>query len=292
MKSIKWSLALAILSAPTLLMAQSPIGGFMQGKGKGNVVVSYSRETYDQVYLVPAKVNGVPVFNKVTTESVSTYATIGLSSKVDFIANIPYVSRRGEASQQVLTNLGYTNLKEGLQDVSFYIKYNPYNFKIGKGTLALVGALGIDAPLSDYKVNEGLQSIIAIGNHATKINSVILAQYKSNCGIFVSGQLGYSIRNNDVPNAFSSEVKIGYAAKHFYVDAYSSTIVSTSGTDILKEGFQGFFPGTKVVSTKIGGSVYVPLLKGLGVAGGASSYVQGRNLGVASGYYAAIIYSF
>ncbi len=99
MKLIKWSLGLALLSVPTLLMAQSPIGGFMQGKGKGNVVVSYSHETYDQVYLVPEKVNGVPVFNKVTTESVSAYATVGLSNKVDLIANVPYVSRRGEASQ-------------------------------------------------------------------------------------------------------------------------------------------------------------------------------------------------
>ncbi len=192
----------------------------------------------------------------------------------------------------MLTNLGYTNLKEGLQDVSLYIKYNPYNFKMGKGSLALIGALGIDAPLSNYNVNEGLQSIIAIGNRATKINGVILAQYKSNCGIFVNGQVGYSIRNKDVPNAFTSEVKVGYAAKHFYIDAYSSTIVSTSGTDILKENFQGFFLGTKVVSTKIGGSVYVPLVHGLGVAGGVSSYVQGRNLGIASGYYAAVITHF
>jgi hypothetical protein len=41
---------------------QSPISGFMQGKGKGNV--SLSSEKYDKVYLVPQETNGVPILTK------------------------------------------------------------------------------------------------------------------------------------------------------------------------------------------------------------------------------------
>lgn len=292
MKLTKQLLALALLSAPVLSIAQSPIGGFMQGKNKGNVVLSYNTESYDKVFLVPQKIDGVPVFNKVDIQSASLYATVGLSSKVDIVANIPYIATKGHATDQVLTNYGYTNEKKGIQDLSLYVKYNPFNFKAGTGNINLIGALGIQTPLGNYQVEESLQSIIAIGNKSTQVNSYILAMYKLKCGLFINGQLGYSLRSTAVPDAFLSEVKVGYAAKHFYVDVFSATQISTSGVDILKEGFTGSFPATKVNSTKIGVNLYVPIVKSFGVSGGASSYVDGRNLGQATGYYGAVIYSF
>ena len=292
MQLTKQLLVLALLTAPVLSFAQSPIGGFMQGKGKGNVVVSYTTESYNKVFLVPRKVDVVPVFNKVDIQSVSVYATVGLSSKVDLVANVPYIKTKGNASEQVLTNLGYSNERKGIQDLALYIKYNPFNFKVGTGNISLIGALGIQTPLSDYKVEESLQSIIAIGNKSTQVNSYILAMYKLKCGFFVNGQLGYSLRSTAVPDAFLSEVKVGYAAKQFYVDVFSATQISTSGVDILKEGFTGSFPATKVNSTRIGVNVYVPIVKGFGISSGASSYVYGRNLGQSTGYYGALIYSF
>ena len=88
MKLFKLSAAICIAALPTLLTAQTPISGFMQGKGKGNVVVSYSTESYDQVFLVPKKIDGVPVFNKVTVQSTSLYSTVGLSNKVDLQFNL------------------------------------------------------------------------------------------------------------------------------------------------------------------------------------------------------------
>jgi hypothetical protein len=38
----------------------------------------------------------------------------------------------------------------------------------------------------------------------------------------------------------TSELKLGYAASKFYGDAYVANQTSTSGVDILAEGFQGF----------------------------------------------------
>jgi hypothetical protein len=40
--------------------SQSPISGFMQGKG--NISLSLSSEKYDKVYLVPQETDGVPIF--------------------------------------------------------------------------------------------------------------------------------------------------------------------------------------------------------------------------------------
>lgn len=289
-KSLKCLIALALV--PTFIFAQAPIGGFMQGKGKGNIVLSYNTESYSDVFLVPTKVNGVPVFNKVKVNSTSLFGTVGITNNLDVQVNLPYIKATGEATPGVLTNLGYQNERKGLQDVSVTLKYNPYTAKVGKGKISIIGALGLQAPMSSYAANEGLQSIIAIGNRATSINTTALLQYKNDNGFFANTSGTYSLRNGDVPDALIGEIKLGYAGKAIYADAFIAGQSSSSGTDILKEGFNGVFPATRVNYSKLGVNVYKPIAKGFGVSAGFSTVLGGRNIGAASGGYGAVIYSF
>ena len=292
MKLSQFFATLIMVGLPLLLCAQSPINGFMQGKGKGNVVVSYFSESYDEVFLVPQKIQGVPVFDEVTLNSVSLFATYGLSDRLDVILNLPYITAKGAASEALLNDLGFDGERSGLQDLSVYLKYNPLDYKVGAGTLRFIGALGLVTPLSNYPVNEGLQSILAIGNRATSLNTFLLAQYQMDMGLFASAQAGYSLRNNDVPNAILSEIKIGYAGKSFYADAWMGSQRSTSGVDILGLGFQGFFPETKVNYTRAGINLFVPVAKGFGISAGANTYLNGRNVGDATGFYGGIVLSY
>ena len=115
------------------MYSQSPIDGFMQGKGKGNVVLSYAYEKYNKVLLVPYEVDAVPVFNDVRVTSQSVYATYGLLDNLDVVVSLPYITATGNASEAVLTNLNFQNERSGLQDVSVFLKLNPFNFnKIGR----------------------------------------------------------------------------------------------------------------------------------------------------------------
>ena len=272
--------------------SQSPISGFMQGKGKGNISVSYSSEKYDKVYLVPQETDGVPVFNEVQLNSTNLYATYGVSDKLDLVLSVPYIQAEGSASQDVLNNLNFSNERSGFQDVSFYLKYNPYYHNFGKSSLRLIGAVGLKTPLSDYRADEGLQSIIAIGNRSTTVSGLGLAMFKMDNGVFASGQFGVNLASNDVPNSITSELKLGYAASKFYGDAYIAGQKTNGGVDILGEGFQGFFPATTVNYTKVRVNLYTPLYKDFGLAAGASTLVAGRNIGKATGYYGAVVYKF
>jgi hypothetical protein len=292
MKSLKKTIPIFLFAFPVLSQAQMPVNGFMQGKGKGAVALSYNSESYEDVYLVPQKVNGVPVFNKVTVQSTNLFATVGLSKKLDLQVNLPYIKSTGQASDAVLNNLGYQNERKGLQDISLYLKYNPFNFKTSNGNLALMAAVGVQTPLGNYRVDESLQSILAIGNRATQINTILIANYKFNKGLFLNASGGYSARNNNVPSAILGEFKAGYAGKKVYVDAYIAGQSSSNGTDILKEGFNGVFPQTRVNYSRVGVNLYVPLKYGIGISGGYSSYIAGRNLGASSGGYGALIFSF
>ena len=169
-------------------------------------------------------------------------------------------------------------------------KHNGY---ARKSSLDFIGSVGLETPLGDYNADEGLQSIIAIGNESFKFTALGIATFKMNSGIFVTGQAGYSFRASNVPNALITELKLGYAASKFYIDAFVANQLSDKeGVDILGEGFVGFFPATRVNYTRIGVNGYAPLYKSIGLTGGVNSYVSGRNIGKSTGFYGGLVYSF
>lgn len=291
MKIFNKSKILAFVTAVSLsggVYAQTPLSGFMQGKNGGNVAFSANHENYGEVYLVPEKIDGVPIFNSVTVNSFNIYASYGFSDKLDFIVNLPFVRTAGSANQDVLNDLGFQNSREGAQDISAFLKYEFAK----KGNLSLQGSFGITTPLGDYKVDEDLQSIIAIGNRANTFNAVALAHYKLSNGFFVTGQAGYSLRSTEVPDAVLSQLKLGWAKKRFYADAYIANQTSTSGVDILRPGFTGFFPATQVNYTRVGANVYAPLDGNFGINAGAGTTIGGRNLGKADFFSFGFVYNF
>ena len=292
MQPIRLLSAAALFMLCTVVQAQSPISGFMNGKGKGAVALSYTAEKYDNVFLVPTDAEGVPVFNDVKVNSVSLYASYGLGKRWDAVVSLPYITAEGNATQQVLNELGFENTRKGVQDLSFFLKYNPYSCKIGSSDLHFLLGAGLKTPMGNYKADEGLQSIIAIGNRATSVNGLAIAQLRTQSGLFLTTQAGYSLRSDEVPNALLGEVKAGYASSRIYVDAWYAGQVSDGGVNILGEGFQGFFPPTDVSYTRAGVTVYAPIAGGFGVSVGASKYLTGRNVGESTGFSGSVVYSF
>lgn len=281
-----------LLLTPFLMQAQSPVSTFMSGKGKGAVALSYNSEAYDNVFLVPADSKGVPVFNDVTLNSVSLFATYGITDRLEVVASLPYITATGNANETVLNELGFENERSGIQDLSLFVKYNPYTAEFGDNTLSFQVAAGLRTPLGNYAADEGLQSIIAIGNRATSLNGLAIAQFKTDFGLFVGTQAGYSFRNGEVPNALLGEIKVGYAGARFYVDAWYAGQVSDGGVNILGEGFTGFFPATDVSFNRAGVNVFVPIAGGFGISGGVSKFLNGRNVGESTGVSGGIVYSF
>lgn len=271
-----------ILGLTACTFAQTPLSGFMQGKNGGGISFSMTHENYKHVYLYPDEIDATPIFNQVSTNSFNIYGTYGVSNKLDLIFNVPFIQTLGSGNSEVLKDLGYTNSREGAQDLSAFAKYEFAK----KGNLSIQGSLGFTTPLSDYKVNEGLQSIVAIGNRATTINAIGIGHYMAKSGLFATAQLGYSFRTTEVPNAVLSQLKVGFASKRFYIDGYIGNQTSTGGVDILRNGFTGFFPATKVNYTRVGGSLYTPLDGNFGIGAGAGAIVAGRNVG--KSYYGTV----
>ncbi|TGE29046.1 hypothetical protein [Hymenobacter metallicola] len=282
-------LSAALLTGSTQVAeAQSLVSGFMVGKGHGSVSFTGTAERYRSVYLVPEKVSEVPIFREIRVSSVSVYAAYGLSDKVEAVVSLPYIKSEGQGNGQ-----GYTNSRSGFQDISGLLKFKAYSTTVGNNVLDLLGVVGVTTPASNYQSNKGLEYIIAIGNRATKYNTLGIAHLKTPSGVFVTGQAGYSLRTNRVPNAFIADAKVGYAGLKLYAEAWASFQRSSSkGTDILQPGFDLFFPATRVNYSRLGISLFRPVAKGLGVVLGASQYVSGRNLGKSTGLSAGVSYNY
>ena len=278
----------AILGAGLILgltagsFAQTPLGGFMQGKKGGGISSSFTHEHYKKVYLFPEEIDETPIYKSVSTNSFNIYGTYGFSDKLDVIFNIPFVSTSGNANREVLNDLGFANGKEGAQDLSAFLKYEFAK----KGDISLQGSFGVTTPISDYRVDQGLESIVAIGNRATTFNAIGLAHYKKSNGLFVTGQLGYSLRSTDVPDAVVSQLKAGFASSRFYIDGYIGNQTSLGGVDILRNGFTGNFPATKVNYTRVGGTIYAPIDPNIGLSIGGGGLIDGRNVG--KSYYTTV----
>jgi len=290
MKHLNLFLLACLMSSAAF--SQTGVSGFMKPAKEGVVSFSSSSESYDKVLLVPSEIDGVPVFNEISINSYNIYGEYGLSDRFTISINIPYIQSEGEATSATLAENGFENKRDGLQDLSLNLKYLIKEFNFSGSSLSLMGNLGLETPLSSYEVDEGLQSILAIGNQSTRVNTVGIATFKLNNGVFATGQLGYSLRSEDVPDAILSQLKIGYAAEKFYGHVFIGAQKSTSGVDILGEGFQGFFPATEVSYTRIGVNLFAPIYKDFGASGGFSQIVDGRNIGTATGFYLGLNYSF
>jgi hypothetical protein len=284
MKKISYLLFSIFLltGAATSARGQNLVSGFMAGKGHGSVVVSGTTERYENVYLAPEKVQGVPVFEEVRVNSLNLYGTYGITDKIDAIVSLPYIQSKGQANGSVISDLntlypmqGYANVRQGLQDVTGILKFKSYSREIGSSIIDLLGTVSVSTPVSNYQTNTGLGYIIAIGNRATKYTATGVAHLKTSSGVFATAQVGYSLRTGQVPNALIGEAKLGYAGPKTYVEGSASFQESNGGNYV-----------------RLGASAYRPITNGFGLTLGASTYVAGRNIGKSTAFSAGITYNF
>lgn len=274
------SLGITLLCTIHFSFAQPMVDGFMKGKGHGSLVLSYSWEQYNQFYLGTNKTDAPPPYGgQITTQSVSLYGIIGLTDNLDLIANIPYITAKGEGVDTIDQQVN------NLQDVSLWLKWRPLQVETDAGNLSFLGAIGFATPLSDYAAD----AVLSIGNESTRVDGKLITHYQAGSGFFAELQAGYSLRSNEVPNATLLAAKLGYAGAGFYVDAWSETQLSSADAPDIG---MAPFNETRVNYTQIGISAFVPLGSSFGISAGVGKYVSGRNVGLATRVSGGIVYSF
>lgn len=297
----KYTMKLKLLIACTTLLtiavqktqAQINPDGFFNKKGEANISLSYTYATYEKFFLGLDQVDAVPAHNQIDQNIYNIYANYGITDKITAIINLPYIKATGDGAADPING---TTEQSDLQDISLLVKWAPFTTQHENGTTTGVIAIGGSYAL-DYEPN----GILSIGNGASSIDTKLGLQYNNNSGFFGNAFVGYSIRgeadNNlglgtgakfDVPNSLNAQIKIGYAGKSFYADAWFDAQKSNGILDINSANFAGNFPETKVGYSRVGLNLYAPITKILGVSLASGTVVSGRNIGKGTYYSGGI----
>lgn len=281
----------------TASYSQGPVDGFFSQKNEISLTASYTSSNYDEFYVGEEKTSPVPALNEVKQNIYSLYGKYGLTDDVTVIVNLPYISAKGEGQPDPFNN---STEQEDFQDLSIYAKYRPVSFSLENSNLDLVTALGFTFPLG-YEPN----GILSIGSGAFSTNLHAGLHYQNSTGLFTSVIAGYSFRgeaddnlninngnNFDVPNAVLLLGKIGYASSKFYVEGWADYQSSVEGIAINDPSFAGQFPETEVDYTRLGLTVYVPLVETLGASAGYSTVIDGKNIAISNNFNIGLTYNF
>ncbi|WP_461040959.1 hypothetical protein [Spirosoma harenae] len=267
--------------------AQSLVSGFMQGQRKASLAVWGSQQTYDTYYLNTTETKN-PNLGSVTTQALTAAGTYGLGFDLDLIVAASYV--RTEASA------GYFPKQEGFQDAYAALRWEAYDYKLGKSLkLSWQFAVGYSMPIQNY-VNDAM---VALGQGSKNLDGRTLLHLKGK-SFFITGQYGYIRRGQvkldhvvnyydpsqlnpnsgstvNVPDVTELIVRGGYVNKWLNLDVWGQHQTPHSEGTNMGPGIP--FPTNAIGFTRIGATAYVRLLPQFGITAGYNTTLDGRNIG-------------
>jgi hypothetical protein len=223
----------------------------------------------------------------------------GASGKLNILFSMPYVSNRVSAG----TLIG----RQGLQDLSLFVKYMPVEKTWGPGTFSLYAIGGISIPVSNYvadylPLSIGLRSRTATLRLMTDCQighwfATLSGSYVFRDNIRIDRNAYYTTEmhyTNEVfmPNGVSANFRTGYRSNKLIAELLVDNWTTLGGFDIRKNDMP--FPSNRMNMTRAGINVKYTFKKpaGLSLIAGGDYVLQGRNVGQASAFHGGVFYIF
>lgn len=213
--------------------AQGPLDGYLKGRKALDVAPSFSVLSAQKLDGAGGKTYSTPYRGNM----LSLFAEYGVTHNFDLVATGAFV---------------FTEARSGLQDGGLYVKYRPLYVETGKtGKLGVLFGTGASFPLANYEPT----AAGAIGQKAVTVPGRLIVQYETPFGVFFNLTGGYNwrldqLKEEDIavvrqnrpdyqpidPANFSTFLfKIGFPAKHYYLDAWIEQQSAKGGADYVPE---------------------------------------------------------
>ncbi|MEP6726596.1 MAG: hypothetical protein ABJC98_12290 [Bacteroidota bacterium] len=276
--------------------AQTDADAIMMTKNNFCVGGMYSYSSWKNYWEGTMKRNNLNL-GTVSTRMAGVMGNYGISSKLNVLFGIPYVETKASA--------GTLHGQKGVQDLSLWLKYMPYEKQVGSGTLSLYGIGGISFPVTSYVAD---YQPLAIGMRSTNLTLRAMADYQ--VGSFFATMSGsYVIRSNikidrdayyttemhntnkvEMPDLAQWNLRVGYRTDRMIAEALLGQGYTLGGFDITRNNMP--FPSNKMnmTSAGIGLKYNIKAVDGLSVIGGGSYTLAGRNVGQATAFNGGIFY--
>jgi hypothetical protein len=276
--------------------AQTDIDAIMMEKNAFCVGPLYSYSSWTNYWEGTLKRDNLNL-GKVSTQMFGLMGNYGLTRKINLLFSAPYVKTKASA--------GTLHSMKGMQDLSLFVKWRPYQKKLGNGRLSLFGIAGISFPLSNY-VADFLP--LSIGLRSKTASARVMADYQQG-NLFVTGSATYVIRDNieidrtsyyttemhytnevEMPNASNFNFRAGFRNHRLIAEAVVNNWTTLGGFDITRNNMP--FPSNKMNATTVGINIkyVIPSIPQLSIVTGGNTTVAGRNMGQSTTVYGSFFY--
>lgn len=281
---------------PLLISAQTDNDAIMMGKNLFCVGVMTSNSSWNEYWEGTLKRENANL-GTVSTNMIGPMGSLGITSKLNLIFNLPYVNTAASAGQLK----GFSDL----QDLSLWLKWKPVKKKLGNGTISLFTIGGISTPASNY-VADYLP--LSIGLRSRNLSFRGMADYQ--VGVWTATLSGTYVHRSNIeidrtsyyttemhysnevymPNAAQVNLRMGYRGKYWLVEAVADNWTTLGGFDITRNNMP--FPSNRMNMTRTGIHMkYEPAKpKGITFIGGANTTINGRNVGKTTSFQAGLFY--
>ncbi len=280
------------------LSAQTDIDGIMMEKSGFCVGPMYSYSSWKNYWEGTLKRENLNL-GRVSTQMFGMMGNYGVTRKLNVLFSAPYVKTKATA--------GTLHGLKGLQDLNLFVKWRPYQKKMGYGRLSLFGIAGVSIPLTNY-VADFLP--LSIGLHSKTALARIMADYQRG-NLFVTGSATYVLRDNikidrnayyttemhytnevEMPDGANFNFRAGFRNQRWIAEAVVNNWTTLGGFDITRNNMP--FPSNKMNATTVGANFkYVlPSLPQLSIVAGGNATIAGRNMGKTTTVYGSFFYVF
>lgn len=294
----RWTALFAIILCAPAAKAQTEFDAIMMNKNQFCSGFMYGHSSWDTYWEGTLKRTNENL-GTVTTQSVMYMANYGITDKLNVMAGAPYVWTKASAG----TLAGMS----GVQDVSLFVKYIPFQKRMGKGTLTTYALGGISTPLTDYVIDF---LPLSIGLGSTNVTGRAMVDYNLN-RITVTGSAAYIRRSNvkldrtsyydtelhltnevKMPDAAQYQLRTGYRGRYLIAEALLTNWTTLGGFDMTRNNMP--FPSNRMNGTSVGLNLKYTLKShtNLSILAGANKTLNGRNMGKANAFNAGAFYAF
>ncbi|MEI9806438.1 MAG: transporter [Bacteroidota bacterium] len=290
--------ALLLFTIIASASAQTDIDAIMMEKNAFCVGPMYSYSSWKNYWEGTLKRDNLNL-GKVSTEMFGLMGNYGLTRKLNLLFSAPYVKTKATA--------GTLHGMKGIQDLSLFVKWRPYQSNTGNGKLSLFAIGGVSFPLSNY-VADFLP--LSIGLRSKTASARIMADYQRG-NLFATGSATYVFRDNieidrtsyyttemhysnevEMPDGANFNFRTGFRNHRLIAEAVVNNWTTLGGFDITRNNMP--FPSNKMNATTVGINVkyVIPSLPQLSIVAGGNTTVAGRNMGQATTVYGSFFYVF
>jgi hypothetical protein len=267
------------LSAALLLtpFASAQDTGFLRGKGRTDVALSYATDTYDEFWVGHTKVSD-PGVGEIERATVNLYLAHGLTDELDVVFNAAYADVSSDGSA------GFSDESDP-QDMVLGAKWRCYRRPVGSGEVSLFLTPAVKVPLDDYENN----AVTALGDGQVDLRLRGIAHLQVGAW-WLSLENGFDRRNGAPDDEYPLNVTLGGNLGPVTLMPFYSGVASQGGIDISDVPALGGFPATEEEYERYGVRAYARWNEHFGLTAGYLETADGQNTGDVSAWSLGLVY--